>query len=217
MTLSELTTQFTGLMNRRDLSANSALVTNFISQSVMRIQRELRCPAMEKTVDVTIASGYTGLTIPSDFLELISLTPQSPATKRELTRARPDVVSNLAANVGAPMVYSRQGGQWILGPAPAEGDVVRVYYYAELTPLLNPTDTNVVSEVAWDLIVYGALAFACEYYNDKRGTNFEARYQQILADLNGMATDDELEGLTAVQPMWEWPEDDTDNYEIWVV
>ena len=41
---------------------------------------------------------------------------------------------------------------------------------------MAPTDTNIISVIAWDLIVYGALVLACEYYNDKRRDGFEQRF-----------------------------------------
>lgn len=216
MTLSELTTQFTGLMNRRDLTANSSLVTTFLNQSVMRIQRELRCPAMEKVVDVTITAPYTGLVIPNDFIELIGLYPQSenPPSKR-LRKDRLEKVTWMAANTGCPSKFAREGGMWILGPSPSVSDVVRIWYYAELSALVNPTDTNVISVIAWDLIVYGALVAACEYFKDNRLDRFEARYQQILGDLQEQADADELDDAQ-VDPCWAYPDDDVDNYEIWV-
>src|SRR5882757_1778609 len=74
MTLAELTAQFTGLMNRRDMTA--ALTTTFITQAILRIQRELRAPFQEATIVYTIPESYvatTGLAIPNDLLELIGL------------------------------------------------------------------------------------------------------------------------------------------------
>lgn len=234
MNLQQITTQFVGdgatqfgMMNRRDLSANSTLVTNFINLAIMRIQRELRCPAMEKWVTVTIGTPYNGLVIPNDFLELIGIYPQADWVTR-VRRDKLERATNYAQfQTDKPMIYSRQGGVWILGPAPATGDAILLGYYAELTPLVNPTDTNIISIIAWDLILYGALSEACRYYNDKRrGTTvnpatgkiidgFEGKYNEVLQNLQDMGAEDELdEG--AMQLCHSFPDDDTDNYEIWV-
>jgi hypothetical protein len=43
--LSQIQSQLTALVNRRDFTANTALQQTFINQGIMRIQRELRCPA----------------------------------------------------------------------------------------------------------------------------------------------------------------------------
>jgi hypothetical protein len=76
MTLAELTAQFLGLMNRTDLNTTPSLASTFITQSIMRLQRELRVPFMEKVILYTIPSTYDptrGLAIPSDLLELIDI------------------------------------------------------------------------------------------------------------------------------------------------
>lgn len=223
MDLSDITIQFVGngvannfgLMNRRDLFANQALVTTFINGSLMRIQRELRCPLNEKWTNITISIGYTGLVIPVDFLELIGLYPNADWTVRCRKEKLERVMNYAQFATDKSLLYARQGGQWILGPAPSVGDIITIGYYSEFTPLVNPTDTNALSLVGWDLIVYGALVLASEYYNDKRRDGFEGRYQQILGDLQNMADQDELdEGhMEFTHP---YPDDDTDNYEIWV-
>ena len=215
MNLSQITTQFTGLMNRRDLAGNSSLVTNFLAAAQTRINRDLRCPANEKWVNITIASNYTGLVIPNDYLELIGIYPNADWRVRCRMEKLERVLNYAAFGTDRSLLYARQGGQWILGPAPNVGDVITLGYYAEVPALVNPTDTNIVSLIAWDLIVYAALSYAGEFYNDKRTGAFEARYQQILADLNDMGSDDELnEGH--MEPCHYYPDDDTDNYEIWV-
>lgn len=206
MNLSQITSQFTSLMNRRDMTANTALTQTFIDQAVMRIQRELRCPAMEKSVVVTIASPYNGLVIPSDLLELIDIIPT--ANNRKLRKCDITRALNLAQTTGTPEEYCRQGGVWILGYAPAVGDTIRVDYYAELTPLVNSTDTNVISIIAWDLIVNAALVQACLYYKDKRAADFEAQYQTILADLQEQADEDEMNGGSEVMPCYVFPIDE---------
>lgn len=205
MNLGELKAQFTGLLNRRDLTANAALQQTFIDQAVMRIQRELRCPAMEKSIQVTINAGYAGLIIPNDMIELISIIPEESNIRLD----KVDITQALrsSANTGCPTVYARRGGLWVLGQAPAVGTIVDVDYYAELAPLVASTDTNVISIVAWDLIVYGALAAAAEYYIDKRADEFEQKYLSILADLQEQADGDELNGAAEVQPAYRYPDD----------
>lgn len=218
MTLNELTTQFTGLFNRRDLTSNTALVTSFINQAIMRVQRELRVPAMEKSVLVTIAAPYKGLVIPNDMLELIQIMPQATDNLQSLPQRSITRALVAAQTTGAPQMYARQGGVWVLGPSPSVGDVIRVDYYAELTPLVNPTDTNVMSIIAWDLIVYAALSITADWFNDKRGPGFEARYGQIRDAIQEQADWDALDGQAAVMPAYRFPSDGndyTDWYGAW--
>ena len=56
-------------------------------------------------------------------------------------------------------------------------------------------------------MVFGALSYACDHYSDKRGDKFEARYQQIFADIQGMGDDDETSGSAAVQPAYFYSDD----------
>lgn len=202
MNLSDIKAQFLGLMNRRDLTTNTALTQTFIDQAVMRIQRDLRCPAMEKSVSLTIQSGYGGLLIPIDYLELISIIPSQ--SNERLDKVDITDALKLSENTGCPRVFSRRGALYILGPAPSVGDVIQMDYYAELAPLVNPTDTNVISVIAWDLIVYAALVQACAYYKDNRKDEFETEYERILTGLQDQSDDDELNGTAQVMPAYSF-------------
>jgi hypothetical protein len=99
-----------------------------------------------------------------------------------------------------PKVFARRGGYWVLGPQPKVGSVVEIVYYAEFAPLVNLTDTNTISRVAWDAVVYGALSAAADFYNDDRSQVFEQRYSQITQNLQAMADSDELTADAAVRP-----------------
>jgi hypothetical protein len=214
MTLNDLTVQFLNLMNRTDLRGNTALATTFITQAILRIQRELRAPLQEATIAYTIPSTYvpgTGLAIPNDLLELKSLFA-GQYQEVELRRAQLGTVKDMAANWsgGNTIKFARQGGNWILGPSPLVGDVITIIYYASFPALVAPTDANVLLNVAWDAPLYAALSAACDYYNDERVDKFERRYNQILQNLQNMADGDELTGDAAVGPVYAWPNDGID-------
>jgi hypothetical protein len=218
MNYGDLQTAFLGLLNRRDCTATQA--QSFLQMSIVRIQRELRCPAMEKTTVATIALGYAGLTIPSDLLELqdlIPLTYSGGSTTTNLVRMEKCDISRanvMSLTTGIPSVYSRDGGVWVLGPSPLVGDTIKIKYYAELGALAVSTDTNVISIIASDLILYGALSFAGDFFTDKRVGGWEARYVQICEDLQEQSDEDELHGAACVQPAFAYPDDlgDTDFY-----
>lgn len=214
MTLNELTVQFQNLMNRTDLRNNSALCSTFITQAVLRIQRELRSPMQEASILYTIPSTYvasSGLAIPSDFLELIAITVGANQ-EYELTRGNLSRVKDMAVNwpEGTPQSFARLGGNWVIGPSPRVGDVVLIQYYASFPQLVNPTDTNNLFQVAWDAPLYAALSAACDYFDDQRVDKFEKRYNQILQNLQNMADGDELTADAAVAPVYPWPDDGID-------
>lgn len=206
-----MTTQFVNLMNRSDLKTNTALQTTFLTQAILRIQRELRTPMQEATILFTVPTNYvndTGLAIPNDFLELIGLFSGTDQ-QYQMQRSELTTVKTMAAKwaPGHSKKFARLGGNWILGPSPLAADVILIQYYAAFPALVNPTDENVLSIVAWDAVVYGALAAACDYYNDERLDKFEKRYTQITTNLQNMADGDELSADAAVAPVNAWPSD----------
>ena len=71
MNYGDLKSHFNDLLNRSDITA--ALTTRFIDQGIARIQRQLRTPMSERVLNITITSQTSSLTLPSDFLEIISL------------------------------------------------------------------------------------------------------------------------------------------------
>jgi hypothetical protein len=189
MNYGELRTHFTAVLNRRDLTAT--LRDTFLQMGIARIQRELRAPFMEKSVLVTIGSDYDGIEIPSDYIALVALTVVDQESKLQ----RVDLnVAELEASKGIniPRVFARQGGKWILGPIPAEDEVIRIDYYGEVGALEEDEDENTLTIIAWDLIVYAALVLAAEYFLDRRLEAFEARYQTTLATVQAQADFDEI-------------------------
>jgi hypothetical protein len=215
MTLGEMKAQFIALMNRNELKGTSpaatALVTIFMDNAILRIQRELRAPLMEKSILYTIPSTFVagaGLAIPSDFLELIGIFV-GPDLGYEIQREQLTKVRGLMRADGFhPLKFSRLGGNWLLGPAPKPGDQILFTYYASFPDFADDTDSNILSTSAWDLPIYGALSAACDYWNDPRFDRFEARYNQIALALQNMADGDELTADAAVTPVYPWPRDD---------
>ncbi len=209
MNYGDIKVQFTGLANRRDLT--TALTTSFLQQSILRIQRDLRVPAMEKSITATVGNLYTsGLDVPGDLLQLQAITDETdPNNVVELHRAAlPDVLDRLNIRATGPArVFSRRASKFVIAPKPLLGSVLRMDYYATFRTLSADADTNVLADIAPDLIIYGGLAYAAAYFLDKREGAFEARFQQILQALQDQALRDELTGNAQVQPASNFPSD----------
>jgi hypothetical protein len=67
-------------------------------------------------------------------------------------------------------------------------------YYAQFTDMTADTDENDLAIIAPDLITYGALSYASDYFMDERGPLFEQRFSQFLSELQGQADDAETSG-----------------------
>ena len=191
MTYGELRTHFNAVLNRRDLT--TTLRDSFLQMGISKIQRELRTPLMEKSVLVTVGSDYDGIEIPSDYIALVALSAEVGVNTYKLQRVDLEVAKREEAKgTATPRVFSRQGGKWILGPTPAEDDVIRIDYYGEVGELSDDADENTLTIIAWDLIIYAALVLAAEYYLDKRLETFNERYMQTLSALQGQSDYDEI-------------------------
>jgi hypothetical protein len=213
VTLGELKSQFKLMLNNNVVNKSDTLVSLFVNQSIMRIQRELRVPFMEKQILYTIPDTYTKLAIPADLLELIAIMVdrdgddilETEIRRTDLTR----VVTASQQGGVAPSVYTRQGGSWILGPKPSTGDKVLIHYYSEFAAVTADGDTNTALKVAWDAVLYGALAAAYSYLKDvENRAEAEATYTQITTNLQRMADGDELTADAVVAPALHLDTDD---------
>ena len=150
----------------------------------------------------TITTQTPSVTVPTDFLEIISLYFGGTELNRvPVAKFRP-----LANNpvTGNPTVFNRQQQNLQLWPQPTSGTLT-LYYYGEFAPMVVNTDENTLAAVASDLIIYAALTYAADYYLDERGQLFEDKYNQFLAELQQQADDQELNGGTqSIQPAYSY-------------
>jgi hypothetical protein len=193
------------MLNNNVVNKSDTLVGLFLNQSIMRLQRELRVPFMEKQILYTIPDDFTKLAIPSDMLELIAImsdTDNDGILEYQLTKSSlTEVVRDSEIPGLPPRRYTRQGGSWILGPKPGTGDKILIHYYSEFAALTDDGSTNTALKVAWDAVLYGALAAAYSYLKDvENRSEAEATYTQITQNLQRMADADELAADAVVAP-----------------
>lgn len=206
MNYSDLQSNFTALLNRRDLTPT--LTNLFLQQSFQTIQRTLRIPAMEKSLLATIGSVFTdGLQVPGDLLQLIAITDND--TGLELKRATlPQVLPvQLQDASGLPYMFTRRNATFLIAPLPKSGKVLRMDFYAQFPTLVLPTDTNVLTDIAPDVVLTGALVRACTYFSDKRKDGFKADFELAMLELNMQANADELTANAQVAPAFSFDED----------
>jgi len=203
MNYGEIKSHFNDLLNRSDITA--ALTTRFIDQGIARIQRQLRTPMSERVLNVTITAQTESLTLPSDFLEIISLYKDEYELERvSMRKFRQD--ANTAVE-GKPRIFVRQAEKLLLHPQPTSGTLT-LYYHGEFPALSADTDENVLTQSAPDLIIYAAATFAADYYLDQRAEIFETKFNQFLLELQEQANDQELQGGTqSVLPAYSFQDE----------
>lgn len=199
MNYGEAKAQFQALLNRRDITPS--LVTSFMNSSLQRVQRVLRIPAMEKAVIITVGSDFDGLTIPGEFLQLISLT----ANGTQLRQGSLDEVLQLQEGVeGNPQLFHRLLNKFIVGPSPVNGTKFRMDFIGDFGDITSDADEPTILEIAPDLVIYGALVFAANYYLDQRAQTFETTFQTLLSEYQAQAYDDALGGGAAISPAYSF-------------
>ena len=161
MNYGDLKAHFNDLLNRSDITA--ALTTRFIDQGIARIERSLRTPMQEKVKNYNISGATTEITLPTDFLETISLY----ANEYELQRITMKKYRELANNAyeGNPQYYVREQEGLKLFPQPTSGTMT-LYYYGTFDALSADSDENILTKVAPDIAIYAGLTFAADFYLD---------------------------------------------------
>jgi len=196
MNKGEIRAHFKALLNRTDCS--DALADTFIDQSIARAQRVLRIPPMEKTQTYNLTASTSTLIIPADFLEIIDMYyANTNLTRVPLSKY---VEMSQPAESGTPRYFTREGENIKIYPYPTSGSI-SMNYYGQFTEMTADTDENDLAIIASDLITYGALGYASDYFLDERGPLFETKFVQFLSELQEQANDAEVSGtVQAMQP-----------------
>jgi hypothetical protein len=203
MNFGDLKTHFQNLLNRSDLT--TALSETFINQGIARIQRQLRVPMNEKVQNYTLSAQTSSLTLPADFLEIISLYHSTNELERVSTRRFRELQGSVYT--GTPKYFARQQEKVNIYPEPTTGTLV-LYYYGEFDPMTADSDENILAQVAPDLIIYAALTYAADWFLDTRGELFEQKYNQFLAEIQEQANDQEMNGgVQGIEPAYRYDGD----------
>lgn len=203
-TKAQIRSQFKALLNRNDCT--DTLANTFIDQTIARIQRTLRVPSMEKALTITFTEALPdSFVLPNDFLGVKELyfiqDPYSKSLER-LELGRFLEINALSGTV--PAYYTRVQNSIKVKPC-KEGVTLYLVYYGEIPDLVNDTDTNFITEIAPDLLIYGALSFACDYFVDERKGPFEERFGNIYKEIEEQNYQLEFAGgMNMVQPMYSY-------------
>ena len=189
-TLQGIKTLIRGFINRTDLSED--LLESAINVALQKAQRKLRVPFMEISGTVTLAAGDNVTPIPGNYLELKSMY----ANKKPLERKSLGYLYSLQETTGTPIYFAREGGSWLLYPTPDGPVELKSIFYGELEPLEEPEDTNVLLAISSDMVLWWALSFLGEWFEDARSDKWEAKAIGIALELQEQADTQEYSGST---------------------
>lgn len=199
MNLGDIRTHFKSVLNRSDIT--DALANTFIDQGIARVQRSLRIPSMEKHYSYSIIAATTTVTLPNDFLESISLYYDGQQLKK--VTLEEILERQKVGEQGPPDYFCRQGGSYLLSPAPTTGTLI-LDYYAQFPDMVLDNDENILAQVGSDLIIYAALTYAADYFIDERSPVFEQKFNQFMGEIQEQSNDAELSGnMQAIRPAYQ--------------
>lgn len=178
MNKGQIRSQFLALLDRNDCS--NELADTFLEQGLARIQRTLRVPTMEKSITYTTTSTDPGtLLLPLDFLNTKFLYSENTLLEFvDLGR-----FLGTSETGPCPRVYTRLRDSLKVRAIPAVGTQFTLVYYGEIPDLTSDTSTNFVTSIAPDLLVYGALVYASDYFIDDRKASFEDSFMRTYSEL----------------------------------
>lgn len=191
-------TSVKNLLARNDTT--DSIVDGFIDMAMARIQRTLRVPSMEKMMVTTVAAENANtIILPNDFLKLKHLYTTSLAQNNSIEYKDVAAFMQTPDNPGGvPRIYTRVQGSLLLKNTPPVGLKIAMVYYGEIPDLVADTDSNFLSEIAPDLLIYTALSFAADYYIDDRKDQFESVAESAFQQLMDQAYEVDMnqEGLS---------------------
>lgn len=181
MNYGELRTMVAGWLHRDNMDT---AIRQAVDLATAQFNRVLRTPEMESRDMRAVTSEYANL--PSDFLEIISVTRSDGKALRYL--ARPQFAEAVATgNQPEPHVYSIEDYQFRFLPAPTVGPPlnITILYFEQIPTLANDSDTNWLLTEHPDAYLWGALMFARTWLQDDgRAQLIKPMYDQSIAQLS---------------------------------
>ena len=203
MTFNDMLTRFQSILNRDDCTADAGTI--YLQDSMARVVREARLPNMERSVIVTVTDQpATFIAIPPDLIAVIDIFVSDgvrPGTRAMIQLAQRQLYQLCPTDL--PTAYSRFQGQFNFAGSVPKGGTITLWYYGEFSDFATLDSENEISASNPDLVIYGALSFAADVFSHPSADQWEARYQQILSQVQALASDlDTMGGPIAVSPMY---------------
>lgn len=182
-TYSDLQTAISNWLHRSDLAS---IIQDLILIGENRVYRNLRVRKMEESISDTIDPDGTW-TLPADYVDLKNLRVTAGGKYHVQERK---TVEWIWANdrerelaPGIPKYVARREGYLIFSPFPASEYPIEGTYYKRLASVSSAV--NDLFTDSPELWLFAALAESEPYLkNDKRVALWEAKFNQIISELN---------------------------------
>lgn len=170
-------------LHRTDLTNQ---IPDFIRMAEAQISRRLRLRRMVQRETATISGEL--MTLPTDFIEDISLVLTSPL-QRDLafqTNGDMDFLASRLCAAGVPECYGVISGGLRVLPMPDQPYQALLTYYGSVPALSDDNPTNWLLTIHPDIYLYGACVQAAPYMSDdERVPVWTGIFGTLLDDLQG--------------------------------
>lgn len=193
MTYTSLVSDIQNYLERTD-STLVASIPNFIAMAEARLARELKILGFIRPVTSTFVLGEPILAKPTNWRETVSFNIGTGTGLRSRKEVYPRTyefaraVSPDPTSLGEPRFYSDYDfNHWFLSPTPDQAYPFEVLYYELVKPLDESNQTNYLTEITPDLLLYATLLQSAPYLkDDQRIATWQAYYDRALQAENGM-------------------------------
>lgn len=178
-------------LNRDDLTTK---IPVFIQLLEARLNRILRTPEMEETVELTTDSA--AIDLPTDLREIRgAYLDTDPRQRLDVVNLSVLRKSYAVQATGKPEVYAVSAGQLLLGPAPDDEYPLELTYWQEIPALSTDNESNWLLADHPDVYLYGALVMAEAYlWNDERLPLWKGAWDEALSELTGQGNKMRMSG-----------------------
>lgn len=215
MNYGDLKARLRGLINRSDMT--DELAAQFVTMAQARLDRWPQVDPLKYAPRPAFQEKYVRFTLepdefnpgsfklPNDFLQILSLHCEDVEAERVSTSK---FIKYPSTASGVPTVFMQAGHLIHLRPVPPEGTMIYMLYFGTVSPLEEDTDQNAWTVSASDALLYGAAAYAADYFEDERFPRFETRFKEALLELQDQTINESLSGSMVMAGAYTYPQDE---------
>lgn len=152
-------------------------IPSYIAAAESRMNALLRLRIMQSSDTLTLSSGSSSASLPSDFLEPIALVYATGDGPEQVDIVSLTDAQDTASSSGRPKYFAYQGTSVLFERAADADYSLTLRYYAKLD--LASTSTNAVNTAAPFAYLYGALAAFCSWDENDAGAQ---RYERLFGE-----------------------------------
>lgn len=188
MNYDNLVTTIGDYLERDDLVASIPIFIRFAEKKISRI---LKAQLATITVSDVLTSGNQLVTKPERWIETVSFTVLSGTAVSVLKKRTRETIQSMfpdSTATGLPKYYSEwEQDYFFIGAVPDAAYPFELVIYQEPLPLDSANQTNYLTMVAPDLLLYASLLEATAYLkNDERLTIWAAARDECIQQLTGL-------------------------------